>query len=108
MIARIWYALLAAAPVKFWASTGCALVMTALATGLVWIVWKGPWPMSQAGRQLDILGKALWTVLVIIGAVVLSFAGQKISAKGLGGSSIDIGNDAAPQVVTTTTKTEVG
>lgn len=109
MIARFWRALLAAAPVRFWAMVGAAVALTAMAAWIIWIVWHGGWPLSQAGRQLDILGKALWLVLAGILLIVLALTLQKLSASGVWGH-VDVGSESDPppaQTVTTTTKTEI-
>lgn len=83
---------LAAPGVRFWAMVGAAIALTAFAGGLVWVIWHGGWPLNQAGRQLDILGKALWIMLVMILIIVVALTGQKLSAKGFN-SSIDISSD---------------
>lgn len=109
MIARLWRALLSAASVRFWAMVGAAMTLTLFAVWLVWIVWRGGWPIRQAGRQLDILGMALCIALVGILAVVIALTGRHVEASGVWGRlDVSGGDDAhTPPTVTTTTKTEV-
>jgi hypothetical protein len=98
------------APIRFWAMVGAAVAMTIFAAVLVWIIWRGGWPVVQAARQLDILGKALWITLAMVLIIVVSLTNQKFSARGLGGSLDLSGQDeaqpAATVTTTTTTKTE--
>lgn len=89
MLGNIWRAAIAAAPVRFWAMVGAAIALTALAAVLIWIVWAGGWH-NQQPRQLDILGKALWLDLGMLGLIVLALTMQHLSAKGAWGS-VDVG-----------------
>lgn len=93
MFGRIWKALLAAASIRFWIMAGAAMALTFFAAWLVWIVWRGGWPAAQAGRQLDILGRALWIVLAAAWAIVAVLAGKRIEVRGVLGS-LDVGGDA--------------
>ncbi|HEY0265711.1 MAG TPA: hypothetical protein VGC16_03105 [Rhizomicrobium sp.] len=85
MTGRVWKALLAAASIRFWAMVGAAMMLTAFAAWLVWIVaWHWP-PPVETGRRLDILGKALWIVLGGIVLVVIALTGKRVEASGLWG-----------------------
>lgn len=42
---------------------GGGMALTAFAAVLVWIIWKGGWPLESFGQRLDILGLALLTTL---------------------------------------------
>lgn len=98
------------APIRFWAMVGASIALTGIVCWFVWIIAYGPWPLAQAARRLDILGKALWINLAMIGVIVVSLSNQKFSAKGLGGSVDIAGQDDPPdppQKVVTTTTTEV-
>ena len=106
MIASAWRALLAAGPVRLWAMIGAGPPLTLGACGLVWIIWKGGWPASMAGKQLDFLGFALLAVLGIIAVIIVTLAAVKVKGSGPGGLSLEIDADDAPTVVTTTVETK--
>ena len=54
MIARIWSALLAAAPVKIWAQIGAGMALTLVFAGYGAVIWLGPWAQAyQARRSTD-------------------------------------------------------
>lgn len=93
MFGRIWKSLLAAASIRFWAMAGSVVTLTVFAAWLVWIIWRGGWPDAEAGRQLDILGWALWIMLAAIGAIVAALTGQHIEVRGVLGS-IDVSGEA--------------
>lgn len=106
MIPRLWHALLAAAPARFWAMVGAAMALTVFAAALVWIVWHGGWPISQAPRQLDILGKALWFILLGIIIIVIALTARRVDASGvLGHLSVSGEDDPQPAAKVTTTTT---
>lgn len=107
MISRVWRALLTAAPVRFWAMVGAAVALTFIAIWMVWIVWHGGWPLAQAPRQLDIIGKALWLVLGMILLIVLALTLQRLSASGVWGR-VDVGaGEPDPGVTKVTTETTI-
>lgn len=87
---------LAAPGVRFWAMVGAAISLNGFAGWLVWIIWHGGWPLSQAGRQLDILGKALWLTLGMILIIVVALTDKIVRAVGFN-SSIDIGRSDSPE-----------
>lgn len=105
-ISRFMAVLRESAPIRFWAMVGAAIALTIFAGVLVWIIWRGGWPATQASRQIDILGKALWITLAMILIIVVSLTSQTFRARGLGGS-IDISgtdeNETVPKTTTTTT-----
>lgn len=102
------------ASLRTWAMFLAGPPMLAFAAWLVWIVWHGGWPSEQAARQIDILGKALWITLALLGVIIVSLAAAKVRGTGLAGTSFEIesGNNegrALPPsaaVITTTTVTE--
>ena len=93
MIGRVWRALIAAAPVRLWALIWAGPPLTLGASWLAWIVWRGGWPAALAGKQLEILGYALFAALGLIGVIVVSLASVKVRGQGLGGTSIEIDGD---------------
>ncbi len=65
--------------------------LTLFAAWLVWIVWQGQWPADMAGRRLDIIGRALFAVLIAILAVVLVIAAiARLRIQGPGGTSVEV------------------
>lgn len=98
------------ATIRTWAMFMAGPFLLLFAAWLVWIVAFAGWPNSQAPRQLDILGKALWIVLVLNGVIIVALASAKVLAKS-GGSSVEISSDTEhhepPAQVVTTTTTEV-
>lgn len=108
-LGRLFATLKEAAPIRFWALVGASVILTFIAAWLICIVAYGDWPLPQAARRLDILGKALWFTLFMVLVVVASLTLSKVSAKLFGGG-FDIGHDDEgdePKSVITTTKTEV-
>jgi hypothetical protein len=93
MIRQIWTALLKAAPLRLWAIIGGAIVLTVFASGLVWVVWKGPWDASQQAVQLNILGWGLWLALGMIGIIVASIAAVDVKIKGPGDTSFEVNGE---------------
>jgi hypothetical protein len=93
MVRQVWNAMLKAAPLRFWAINGAAIVMTVFASGLVWIVWKGPWDASLQTVQLNILGWGLWLALGMIGIIVASIAAVDVKIKGPGDTSFEVNGE---------------
>lgn len=111
MIGRIWRTLLAAASIRFWAMVGASMALTIFAAWLVWLVAYRWAPLIEAGRRIDILGKALWIVLGGVIAVVFGLIGKHVEVSGIWGRLNVSGDDpvqppAPATVTTTTTKTE--
>lgn len=109
MIARIWQAMLAAAPARFWVMAGAAMALTAVALFVISILAWHWAPLVETARRIDILGKALWFILLGIIIIVIALTGQKVDIKSaLGSLSAGGGSDDAPAAkVTTTTTTNV-
>lgn len=53
------------------ASIGGTIVLTAVAVWIVWVLWRGGWPVATAPQRIDKLGLALVLVLVIMGATMI-------------------------------------
>lgn len=92
MIARVWRAMLAAAPVTFWGMLGGGIVVTALFTALVLIVWLGGWPSRMAEQQLAYLGLALLACAILMGLVMVRLTGTSVKGR-LGGNEIEMHSD---------------
>lgn len=109
MIARIWKALLAASPPRFWAQVGAAQALTLFAAGIVWIIWKGPWTLAVEGARVDALARICLAVLFLVLVAVAAITELKFGLRGgKDGFSADVERDDEPKAtVTTTTTTEI-
>jgi hypothetical protein len=110
MIARLWRAALAAAPIRTWATIAAGPFTLAFAIAALLIVWLGPWEAAQQAKQLDIIG---WMGLSGLGlqlVVLISMSGVGVNfSAGKDGVKADLGRDEEPNAtVTTTTTTAVG
>jgi hypothetical protein len=107
---RIWAGMMAAAPARNWAQVGAAMVLTLVLIGYGVVIWKGPWPMAQAGKQLELLGQgqlmAGFLVLVAVVCITGLTLNLNVSKEGL---KADLERDdpppPAPAAATTTTTT---
>jgi hypothetical protein len=91
-VLKILAAIVHAGPPRLWAMILSGPPLTLFAAGMVWIIWKGPWPIAMASQQLVILGWGLWILLGLIGVIIVSLASAKVKATGFAGS-IDIEGD---------------
>lgn len=66
MIGRVWRAMIAAAPPRFWAQVGAAMALTLFAAGLVFILWLGPWSLSVERARIDALARICLAVLFLV------------------------------------------
>lgn len=109
MIARIWAAMLAAAPVKIWAQIGAAMAFTLVLVGFGLVIWLGPWVEARQAQQIDWLGYGMMATALLTLVALAAITGLNINFKGgKDGVSGSIDQDEAGPVVTTTTTTEVG
>lgn len=108
MSAKLFPAMLRAAPVRLWALILAGPPLTLFAAGLAGIVWKGPWPTTLAGMQLTILGRALFIALALVGVIVVALASVKVKATGLAGTGFEVeGDNEAAQTVSATVSATV-
>jgi len=109
LLSRIWKAMLEAASARFWVMAGAAIAMTMVALFVISILTWHWAPLIETARRIDILGKALWFILLGIILIVIALTGQKVDIKSaLGSLSAGGGSDDAPAAkVTTTTTTNV-
>lgn len=102
MTGRIWRGLLAAASIRFWVMVGAAMALTVFAAWLVWIIAWHWAPLVEAGRRIDILGRALWIVLGGLVLIVIALTGKRVEASGAWGR-LDVSDDP-PTIIKTETK----
>lgn len=92
---------------------GAGLVCTAMAVGILFVVWMGGWPAGTEHQRLSILGWGLLGALAGMGMVIVALAiggpVGRLKAKG-GRSGLELeaeDHDDTPPVATVTTTTEV-
>lgn len=109
---RVWAAMMAAASARFWAQVGAGMALTVVLVGYGLVIWLGPWPVTLAGKQLDLLGQgqlmAGFLVLVALVCITNMRVGLNATRDGLH-ADLDQSDDPEPEpkVITTTTTTEV-
>ena len=81
---------------KFWALLGAAVMMTIGSGILVWIVYRGGWPVTLREKQLDILGMSLFLLLAGILVVVVTLASARLTAQGPGNFRVEVDSDDSP------------
>lgn len=107
--ARLWNGALNAAPIRLWALLLWSPVVTGLDAWIIYMVRNG-WPPEAAHQQLNILGNALYIHATLLGVIIVTLAAIHVSARGWGGSGIDIdgsGGDSKKAVVTATIESHV-
>lgn len=109
---KLWAGMLRAGSLATWMQWGAGVSGTLGMLAYGWVIWKGPWPQSEAGKQLDLLGQGQLifgiVVLVALAAIAglkLAFSGGKDGFK----AGVERDDDAPPPKVTveTTTTTQV-
>lgn len=74
--------------------------LTAVAVWIVWILWRGGWPVATASQRIDKLGLALVLVLVIMGVTMVSLGlainRREVKASAFGASFEASGGDSDP------------
>lgn len=82
------------------ASIGGTIVLTAVAVWIVYVLWRGGWPVETASQRIDKLGLALVLVLVIMGATMtglgLAINRREVKASALGATFEASGGDSDP------------
>jgi hypothetical protein len=110
MIARIWKALLAASPPRFWAQVGAAQALTLFAAAIVVIIWRGPWTLAVEAARVEALARVCLAVLFLVLVALAAITELKFGLRGgKDGFSADVerDDDEAKARVTTTTTTEI-
>lgn len=95
--------------VRLWAMIAAGVVQTCFSAWLVWIVWRGGWPVDRAQQQLWYLGVALFISLGNIAVVIAALTSTNLRAHGPAGVSLEVDSSDernTKAVVTTTVETK--
>lgn len=102
--ARDWRAMFALLGSIFGAGLLCAL-----GAWIVYILWRGGWPIETVETRLHALAWALWGALAIVGIILVSLGvaiNQRVVKGSFGPASFEVsGGEAEPGATVTTTTT---
>lgn len=110
MIPRIWKALLAAGSLRFWAQTGAGMALTLVFMVYGAVIWRGPWPVTAAPLQLELLGQGQLAAALMVLVALVCITGMKLGISGgKDGFKADVerDDDTPAATVTTVTTTEI-
>ena len=94
MIGRIWSAVLKAAPIRFWVQAGAGVALTVVLCAYGLVIWRGPWPKTEAGHQLDLLGQGQLVAGFLVLVALVCITGTKVNFNATRqGITADIGDD---------------
>lgn len=82
MIARMWNAILTAAPVKIWAQIGAAVTLSMMAFAALAIIWHGPWPSERVGQRLDLVFYLAVGLEVLVLVALAAITGLNVNLHG--------------------------
>lgn len=87
------------------ASIGGAMALTLFAAWIVWILWRGGWPIDTSVARVEALAKALLGLLLTV-AIILVSLGLAINRRSVKGSAFGAtfeatGGDDAPTAAQT-------
>jgi hypothetical protein len=98
MIGRVWNAVLKSAPVRFWVQAGAGVALTFVFVAYGLVIWRGPWPKTEAGHQLDLLGQGQLVAGFLVLVALVCITGTKVNFNASKqGITADIGDDDEPQ-----------
>lgn len=105
---RTWAGMMRAGSLATWAQIGAGMAGTLIFVGYGLVIWKGPWPAGQAGKQLDLLGQGQLIAGTLIFLALTAIAGLKLAVNaGKDGFHASAERDDDPPKVVTITTTEV-
>ena len=108
MIATVWRAMLAAAPVKIWAQIGAAMAFTLVLVGFGLVIWLGPWIPARQAQQIDWLGYGMVSAALLALVALAAITGLNVNLKaGKDGLTGSIDQDERATQIETITKTTV-
>lgn len=90
---RIWRAALEAAPLRLWAMFLAGPVMLLCALWLVTIIKDPSWPETLRSKQLNFLGWALLSFILINAIIIVTLAAARVRGSGPAGVSFEIDAD---------------
>lgn len=102
IVARIWTAMIAAAPPRFWAQVGAGQALTVFAAGIVLILWLGPWSIDVERARVDALARICLAVLFLVLVALAAITELKFGIRaGKDGFNADVERDDDPPKQTT-------
>lgn len=72
--------------IALWASIGGTMALTVVIVWLIWIFWRGGWPVGTELARIDKLGLIAVLITVIMGVVMVSL-GLAINRRSVKGSA---------------------
>lgn len=86
------------------ASIGGTMALTGMAVWLVWILWKGGWPVSTAPLRIEKIGLIAVLVIVIMGVTMTSLGlaiNRRTLRANIGSSGFEAsgGDEPTPQTI---------
>lgn len=108
-VARVWHALIVAAPVKIWAQIGAGIALTLVFVGYGLVIWLGPWAPERQAQQLQWLGWGMISAAFLILVALTAITGLSVNVRGgRDGLVASIDQDEAqPLAVRTVTETTI-
>lgn len=107
LVASVWRALIAAAPVKIWATIGAGVALTLVFVGFGLVIWRGPWLPTYQGQQIAWLGYGMLSaaLLVLVALAAITSLGIDLHASKDGVHARIDQDDPAPSVTVETRTT---
>lgn len=81
MPGRTGASMIKSASVAIWAQIGSGIIFSLMMMGYGLVIWKGPWPSSAAGKQLDLLGQGQLVSGSIVLVALIAIAGLRLGMK---------------------------
>ncbi|WP_374579280.1 hypothetical protein [Phenylobacterium sp.] len=108
-VARVWHALIDAAPIKIWAQIGAGVALTLVFVGFGLVIWLGPWAPERQAQQLQWLGWGMVSAAFLILVALTAITGLSVNVRGgRDGLVASIDQDeATPLAVRTVTETTI-
>jgi hypothetical protein len=79
---KLWAGMLRAGSLATWMQWGAGVSATLGMLGYGWVIWKGPWPASAAGKQLELLGQGQMIFGIVVLVALAAIAGLRLAFSG--------------------------
>lgn len=106
---KLWAGMMRAGSLATWMQWGAGVSATLGMLGYGWVIWKGPWPVGSAEKQLDLLGQGQLIFGIVVLVALAAIAGLRLAFSG-GKDGFRAGverddDDTPPKVTVETTTT---